>query len=48
MNYELYFVLLHERMNEYNIEEGNIYNMGEKGFMIGKLSRRKMIFSHRR
>jgi hypothetical protein len=33
------------KMAEYAIESHNVYNADEKGFMIGKLQKRKRIFS---
>jgi hypothetical protein len=32
--YKLYFNLLHSKMQEYEVEAENVYNMDEKGFMI--------------
>jgi hypothetical protein len=43
--YTLYFDLLHGKMTEYNILPRNTYNMDEKGFMIGVLSKSKRVFS---
>jgi hypothetical protein len=34
----LYFELLREKISQYNIELGNIYNMDEKGFLLGILT----------
>jgi hypothetical protein len=42
--YTLYFDLLHSKMTEYNILPHNTYNMDEKGFMIGVLSKSKRVF----
>ena len=42
---EAYFTLLYSKINEYNVEPENTYNMDEKGFMIGVLQRTKRIFS---
>ncbi|KAH4914299.1 hypothetical protein HBI79_242250 [Parastagonospora nodorum] len=47
VKYRLYFELLHGKMEEYNIEPGNTYNMDEKGFLIGLIGRSKRIFSQR-
>jgi hypothetical protein len=47
VKYTLYFELLHGKMEEYNIELGNSYNMDEKGFLIGLIGRSKRIFSLR-
>jgi hypothetical protein len=46
-NYSLYFELLHRKLSQYNIEPRHIYNMDEKGFLLGILSRTKRIFSKR-
>jgi hypothetical protein len=43
--YKLYFDLLFTKIQEYEIEPGNTYNMYEKGFMIGVLGRSKRVFS---
>jgi transposase len=43
--YELYFNLLHSKMQEHGIDERNTYNMDEKGFFVGIADRRKRIFS---
>jgi hypothetical protein len=45
--YTLYFELLAKKIDEYNIQPSNIYNMDEKGFLIGILSKAKRIFSKR-
>ncbi|KAF1343437.1 hypothetical protein EJ07DRAFT_186865 [Lizonia empirigonia] len=42
--YSLYFELLHDKMKEYNVERSHIFNMDEKGFMIGVLGRSKRVF----
>lgn len=42
--YELYFKLIGDKIEEYSIEPENMYNMDEKGFMIGVLGRSKRIF----
>jgi hypothetical protein len=42
--YSLYFKLLHDKMKEYNIEPSHIFNMDEKGFMIGVTGRSKRVF----
>jgi hypothetical protein len=46
--YTLYFELLARKIKEYEIQPENIYNMDEKGFLIGVLSKGKRIFSRRR
>ena len=42
--YSLYFKLLHDKIKEYNVEPSHIFNMDEKGFMIGVLGRSKRVF----
>ena len=42
--YELYFRLLSDKIDQYGILAGDTYNMDEKGFMIGMISRSKRIF----
>jgi hypothetical protein len=44
-NCQLYFDLVHSKIREYNIEARHTYNMDEKGFLIGILSRSKRVFS---
>ena len=46
--YLLYFDLLKKKIEQYYIEPQHIYNMDEKGFLIGVLSKIKRIFSRRR
>ena len=45
--YSLYFELLRSKLSKYDIEPRNIYNMDEKGFMLGVLTRLKRVFSRR-
>jgi hypothetical protein len=45
--YSLYFELLRSKLSQYNIEPRHTYNMDEKGFLLGILSRSKRIFSKR-
>ncbi|KAF7565281.1 hypothetical protein PtrM4_047150 [Pyrenophora tritici-repentis] len=45
--YSLYFELLHSKMKEYNVEPSHIFNMDEKGFMIGVTGRSKRVFDKR-
>jgi hypothetical protein len=45
--YALYFELLARKIKEYEIQPEYIYNMDEKGFMIGITTRAKRIFSRR-
>ena len=46
--YSLYFELLRKKIEQYKVEPQHIYNMDEKGFLIGILSKIKRIFSRRR
>ena len=46
--YSLYFELLRKKIEQYEVELQHIYNMDEKGFLIGILSKMKRIFSRRR
>jgi hypothetical protein len=43
--YKLYFNLLHEKMQKCEVEAGNVYNMDEKGFMLGTIGCSKRVFS---
>jgi DDE superfamily endonuclease/Tc5 transposase DNA-binding domain len=43
--YSLYFELLGRKIEQYNLLPEQIYNMDEKGFMIGITSKSKRIFS---
>src|ERR1700712_591081 len=45
--YALYFDLLRIKLSQYDIEPYNIYNMDEKGCMLGILTRSKRVFSRR-
>jgi hypothetical protein len=45
--YELYFELLHQKIAEYQLEARDIFNMDEKGFLIGIVGRSKRVFSKR-
>jgi hypothetical protein len=47
VKYKQYYDLLHEKMVEYAILPRNIFNMDEKGFLIGLTGRSKRIFSKR-
>ena len=46
--YKLYFELMKRKIQQYNIEPRLQYNMDEKGFLIGVLSKMKRVFSRRR
>ena len=43
--YSLYFKLLHEKMEEYNVQPLHIFNIDEKGFQLRRIARSKCIFS---
>jgi hypothetical protein len=45
--YNLYFELLRSKISQYDIEPRHTYNMDEKGFMLGVLTRSKRVFSKR-
>lgn len=45
--YRLYFHLLHDKINQYQIDPRHTYNIDEKGFLIGIVGRSKRIFSRR-
>jgi hypothetical protein len=36
-----------DKISQYNVEPRYIYNMDEKGFMLGVLTRLKRVFSRR-
>jgi hypothetical protein len=44
-SYRTYLDLLHSEMRQYDVDVENVYNMDEKGFLIGKTSRSKRVFS---
>ena len=43
--YSLYFSLLQQKINQYSIKSRHIYNIDEKGFLLGITTRSKRIFS---
>jgi hypothetical protein len=43
--YEQYYQLVNEKLQEYQITSDNIYNMDEKGLLMGRLTKTKRIFS---
>jgi hypothetical protein len=43
--YSFYFDLLPDKIDQYQVEARHIYNMDEKGFMLGVVGRSKSIFS---
>jgi hypothetical protein len=47
LKYTFYLSLLREKISKYDIEAGNMYNMDEKGCMLGILTRSKRVFSRR-
>jgi hypothetical protein len=47
LKYSLYFELLRSKISQYDIEPCNMYNMDEKGCMLGILTRSKRVFSKR-
>lgn len=44
-DFEYWFSLLSQKIEQYGIEPQNIYNMDEKGFLIGFLTKAKRIFT---
>ncbi|EMD66013.1 hypothetical protein COCSADRAFT_61253, partial [Bipolaris sorokiniana ND90Pr] len=44
-NYQSYFDLIYAKLNQYSIAPHNIYNMDEKGFLLGRIMPSKRIFS---
>jgi hypothetical protein len=47
LKYSLYFELLSGKLDRYNIQPHNIYNIDEKGFLLGILTRCKQVFDRR-
>lgn len=45
--YSLYFDALEQKIQEYDIQQEDIYNIDEKGFLIGILPKGKRVFSRR-
>ncbi len=45
IKYKLYFDLLEHKIAERGIDARHIYNMDEKGFMLGIVGRSKRVFS---
>jgi hypothetical protein len=43
--HSLYFDFQREKIEHYHIEASHVYNMDEKGFMLGVIGRSKRIFS---
>ena len=46
--YALYFKLLQRKIDQYKVDPRHMYNMDEKGFLIGILAKMKRVFSRRR
>jgi hypothetical protein len=47
VKYQYYFDHLHSKIKEYNLGAKNLYNMDEKGFLMGLTGRSKRVFSKR-
>jgi hypothetical protein len=43
-SFETYFSVVGKKMEEYNILPENIYNMDEKGFLLGRVTKAKCVF----
>ena len=43
--YSLYFELMARKIAQYNVQPQNMYNMDEKGFLIGFLQKARRVFS---
>jgi len=48
LKYALYFALIGRKIEQYNLGPEQIYNMDEKGFMLGVTTKRKRIFTRRK
>jgi hypothetical protein len=46
--YSLYFKLLAEKIEKYNVQPTYIFNIDEKGFQLRRIGRTKRIFSKAR
>ena len=44
-SYEYYFALVKRKITDYNVEPQNIYNMDEKGFSLGTMTKQYRIFT---
>ena len=44
-SYEVHFNTINQKIQQYQISEDNIYNMDEKGFLLGRLNKVRRIFS---
>ena len=44
-SYHQYFELLQAKIREFDVEPRHIYNMDEKGFLVGCTSKTKRVFS---
>ncbi|KAF2849415.1 hypothetical protein T440DRAFT_399091, partial [Plenodomus tracheiphilus IPT5] len=47
LKYNLYFKLLSDKIKQYGVEPRHTYNMDEKGFLLGVVTRSKRVFSRR-
>jgi hypothetical protein len=45
--YTLYFNLLRDKISQYNVEPRHTYNMDEKGFLLGVVTKSMRVFSRR-
>ena len=44
-SYKLYFDLVEQKIQQYDVQPQNTYNMDEKGFLIGFLTKTKRVFT---
>jgi hypothetical protein len=44
-SFQVYFDTVNQKIQQYQISEDNIYNMDEKGFLLGRLNKVRRIFS---
>ena len=45
LKYSLHFDLIRNKIDQYRVEARHIYNMDEKGFLLGVVGRSKRVFS---
>jgi hypothetical protein len=43
-SFEIYFSVVGKKVEEYNILPENTYNMDEKGFLLGRITKAKRVF----
>jgi hypothetical protein len=43
-SFEMYFSVVGKKMEEYNLLPENTYNMDEKGFLLGRITKAKRVF----